>query len=356
MPRSPTELSCKASGRLCLLGEHADYLGLEVISFPLDQRLKIHGRPITGSAWRVELADLGTVRDFEPRLPVARTGRYDYVAAGLERALARGLSLRTAYEVTVRSEIPIGKGVSSSSAFCVAWTDFLHRAAEPPRALGPVELADEAYALEVLEFRQSGGMQDHYTIAFGRLVHLDCRSPIRVTRLAARMAGFVLADSGAAKDTQGVLSRVRSSVERSLARLGWPREALRTLTPDQARSARSCLDSDDAEILLATVLNRDQAREGARLLAGPLTEPDGQAQLGRLMNLHHEQLRDRLRTSTAAIDRGLEISRNSGALGGKVLGSGAGGCFLAYAPGCEEAVVQALRDHGISARAVAPLG
>jgi galactokinase len=345
-------IQIRASGRLCLLGEHADYLGLEVISFPLDMHLRVTGVPVAGSTWDIRLEDLGETRQIEPRLPLAYVGTYDYLAAGFERALARGAVFPNAYHVRVRSDIPIRKGVSSSSAFCVAWSDFLARVAQPSRRLGPRDLAEEAYTLEVVHFQQSGGMQDHYTIAHESLVHLDCRSPVRVTPLPAPTSGFVLGDSGAQKDTQGVLSRIRSSVERSLDRLGWPREALRTVHAQEVRSAASRLGPEDAEILLATVLNREQARRGAALLQGSLATEAERRELGTLLSEHHEHLRRRLRTSTAAIDRGLEVARKAGAFGGKVLGSGAGGCFLVYAPDGTETVLAALRQEGFQARAV----
>src|SRR6188768_1748834 len=125
------ETVSQASGRLCLLGEHADYLGLEVISFPLDLHLTIKGKPLRSGPWRIDLSDLGTVRTVDPAEPIAHEGPNDYLAAGFDRVLARGAALPTPYHVTVSSTIPIGKGVSSSSAFCVAWTDFLSQVSNP---------------------------------------------------------------------------------------------------------------------------------------------------------------------------------------------------------------------------------
>jgi galactokinase len=345
-------ITTRASGRLCLLGEHADYLGLEVISCPLDQHLHIEGRPRESGPWRIELADLGTERLLDPSGEVSLSGPNDYLAAGLLRLSAQGRRFPTAYDVRVHSTIPIGKGVSSSSALCVAWMDFLNRASDAPRRLGPAELAEEAYGLEVLDFGQPGGMQDHYTIAFGTLVHLDCRRPVLAMPLPARLTGFVLGDSGSTKDTQGVLSRIRGTVERALGKLGWGGESLRSASAAEVERAAGALETDESDILLATVLNRDQTRLGAALLRSAVEDVPAQRELGRLLSEHHEHLKRRLRTSTPTIDAALEIAQDAGALGGKVVGSGGGGCFLAYAPDRADAVVAALTDKGIEARVV----
>ena len=42
----------------------------------------------------------------------------------------------------------------------------------------------------------------------------------------------------------------------------------------------------------------------------------------------------------------MDAALEAGALGGKINGSGGGGCMFAYAPGCEEAVAEAMRREG----------
>ena len=42
----------------------------------------------------------------------------------------------------------------------------------------------------------------------------------------------------------------------------------------------------------------------------------------------------------------MDAALGAGALGGKINGSGGGGCMFAYAPGCEEAVAEAMRAEG----------
>jgi galactokinase len=53
-----------------------------------------------------------------------------------------------------------------------------------------------------------------------------------------------------------------------------------------------------------------------------------------------------LRISTPKIDRMIIAANAAGAYGGKINGSGGGGCMFAYAPDDPERVAQAVRDAG----------
>ncbi len=65
------------------------------------------------------------------------------------------------------------------------------------------------------------------------------------------------------------------------------------------------------------------------------------------MSEHQAVLRDVLHISTPKIDRMIEAANNAGAYGGKINGSGGGGCMFAYAPeGAEEVAVAIERAGG----------
>ena len=57
-------------------------------------------------------------------------------------------------------------------------------------------------------------------------------------------------------------------------------------------------------------------------------------------------LRDILSVSTPKIESMLVSAKNAGALGGKINGSGGGGCMFAYAPDNPEAVAEAIESVG----------
>ena len=70
------------------------------------------------------------------------------------------------------------------------------------------------------------------------------------------------------------------------------------------------------------------------------------ALIGALLNEHHAVLRDVLKISTPKIEAMLDASLDAGALGGKINGSGGGGCMFAYAPKNAEIVAEAIEKVG----------
>ena len=68
--------------------------------------------------------------------------------------------------------------------------------------------------------------------------------------------------------------------------------------------------------------------------------------IGRLLYKHHRTLRDILKVSTSKIDSMLDASLDAGALGGKINGSGGGGCMFAYAPENPKKVASAIESVG----------
>ena len=63
--------------------------------------------------------------------------------------------------------------------------------------------------------------------------------------------------------------------------------------------------------------------------------------------LHYFQtLKSALEISTPKIELMLDAATNVGALGGKINGSGGGGCMFAYAPDNPEKVADAIRNVG----------
>lgn len=124
----------------------------------------------------------------------------------------QGFTFSSGFDCTVRSEIPINAGTSSSSALVVAWTHFLLKMSLQLPLFKPEEIAELAYQAEVLEFAAPGGMMDQYSTALGGIVFLNFLPQVRVERIDAALGSFVLGDSGEPKDTKAILARVRGEV------------------------------------------------------------------------------------------------------------------------------------------------
>jgi len=231
----------------------------------------------------------------------------------------------------------------------VSWVSFLARMSDGGRELPPGECARLAHEAEVLEFDEPGGMMDQYTAAFGWLLSIGFEPVVEVERLGAPLGSFVLGDSREPKDTMAILARVKNRVLAIARRLAerHPGFSLRTIDglPERGELGRfdGDLDADERALLAGTIRNRDLTRKARRLLRGPSLD---HRELGRLLNEHQTVLRDVLGISTPKIDRMLAAALRAGAYGGKINGSGGGGCMFVYAPESADAVARAIESAG----------
>lgn len=351
-------------GRVCLFGEHQDYLGLPVISLAISLRITVEGERRNDARVLVALPDVGAEVDFSLDEPLRYEGTRDYIRGAVNVLRREGFSFSTGFDCVVRGEIPISAGTSSSSALAASWVSFLARMADEPRALEPEECGRLAHAAEVLEFSEPGGMMDQYTAAFGGLLFIGFEPALGVERLAAPLGAFVLGDSREPKDTMAILARVKTrvlAIARRLAEIR-PGFSLHTTRPDESERLGAGLDRGDRDLLAATIANRDLTREALGLLR---REPLDHRELGALLGRHHAILRDALDISTPRIERMLAAAAEAGAYGGKINGSGGGGCMFAYAPESPERVARAIEEAGgtayivrrdVGTRAEPPLG
>lgn len=324
-------LHLSAPGRICLFGEHQDYLGLPVIAAAINLRVHLRARPSSAPAFHVTLPDIREERSW----PLAAAGRLpyrherDYLAAGINVAARRGLDWQHGWEVEVHGEIPLNSGASSSSALQVAWCAFL-LAAAGERDASPEAAARLAYESEVREFHSPGGMMDHYASALGGTIWLDCANPENVERLTPPPGEFLLVDSGQPKDTNGVLGRVRARVE--------------SFPPEMVRSTAAVpdLDAEATHLLHATRENLRLTEAARELLRGGAAPEE----IGDLLTAHHRHLSQGLGVSTAEIDAWMEEGLRAGSLGGKINGSGGGGTFYFLCHETDTRTEQAMRAAG----------
>jgi len=337
--------SSSSPGRICLFGEHQDYLGLPVIPAAISLRIAIEGRRNSSRRVNIQLPDIGSSESFSLDGPLPYVVERDYFRSVVNVLRREGFTFSTGFDCTVRGNIPINSGTSSSSALIVAWVNFLARMSDQAQELSPERIAVLAHAAEVLEFGEPGGMMDHFSTAFGGIIFLQFTPVVHVGPLCAKLGTFVLGDSGEPKDTKSILARVKNQVvdvSQKLARnhLGF---SLHVAEHAHIRAFRKEITQEQEELLLGTLRNRDITHEAHRILSSE--ELDHQ-EIGRLLNEHQTILRDVLRISTPKIDRMIDAALKAGALGGKINGSGGGGCMFAYAPEKTEEVAEAIERTG----------
>jgi galactokinase len=337
------QLYVSAPGRICLFGEHQDYLGLPVIAAAISLRIGITAQVSSNCHFRLSMPDIGV----EEQIDIRHEQRYcharDYLRSSINVLRREGITWPRGFDIHMHGEIPINAGTSSSSAMVVMWLRFLLETGQPPRSFTLDDLARWGHRSEVLEFGEPGGMMDHYCAAKGGVLWIDTRPPFAAESWDTPLNGIVLGNSLQPKATLETLGMCRRDLQEGVALLlqKFPAFDLAKTPLEEAEPFLKELPPLPARRVRANLINRDltlQAKE--TLQRGDLSR------LGALLYAHHEQLRDGLDLSTDKIERMLDAAMAAGAQGGKINGSGGGGCMFAYAPGHEEAVAEAIRREG----------
>jgi galactokinase len=227
----------------------------------------------------------------------------------------------------------------------VTWVNFLAQMSDQQKVLLPEECARYAHAAEVLEFNEPGGMMDHYATACGGVIYLRFHPSLKIEKLDAKLQSFVLGDSGELKDTKGILARVKNGMLKITQQLA-ARDAefsLHTVALDGLDRYMNELNSKQRSLLWGAVCNRDITTEALAVLRAPALD---HRRLGELLNACQTVLRDHLKISTPKIDRMIAAALRAGAYGGKINGSGGGGCMFVYAPENPEIVAEAIAKVG----------
>ena len=341
----PRTLRVSSPGRVCLFGEHQDYLGLPVIPAAISLRISIEGRHRDDRTVHIDLPDIGSEETFTLDEELRYRNDRDYFRSGVNVMRRNGSAFSRGIECTLRGNIPINAGTSSSSALSVSWVNFLARMSDQAKRLTPEDCARFAVKAEVEEFREPGGMMDQYAASYGGLLFIDFMPTAIVEPLPARLGSIVLGDSLEGKDTKGILARVKGGVLEIVKKIQSKDSGFRlhSLKADECDRWKSLLDSRDRDLLLATVRNHEMTRKAKAMLLQPRVDD---REIGKLLTKHHVILHNVLKISTRKIDAMLDAAMGAGAYGGKINGSGGGGCMFAYAPGSPEKVAAAIERAG----------
>ena len=332
-------------GRICLFGEHQDYLGLPVIAAAISRRVSIEGNRTTDSKAIIHLPDIYCSMEFKilPEMPYE--SNRDYFRSALNILQRQGYTFENGIECTVQGNIPINSGTSSSSALLANWVHFLSLIADNPKHISPEQIAEIAYQAEVVEFKEAGGMMDHYSTACGNVIYLQSVPKIKVENLKPKLGTFVLGDSQEPKDTVGLLKRVKGGVLIAIEKIKkeFPDFSISTANFDDLEKFNDLLTFEEKELISGNIDNHRILNKALELLKSDSFED---FQLGELLNQHQFNLRENLKISTPKIDRMIQASLDAGALGGKINGSGGGGCMFVYAPEKPEEIAQAIENQG----------
>jgi len=338
-------IKVSAPGRICLFGEHQDYLGLPVITAAINLRIEISLRSQKERIIELDLPDIGDREKFRVDSEAEYNRKRDYFKSVFNQFYRGGFRLNFGLKGTVHGQIPINSGTSSSSALCVAWSRAMMELVNFPQKEDPILVARMAHRAEVLEFQEPGGMMDHITSAVGGIEYIDFEPKLSVKRLQDMGGHFILGDSQEPKDTMGILTRVKSTTLNSVRKIKKmnPDFDLHSVVMQDIEDYQIILTTEEFELLQAAILNRNITYAARDLfLMGKMTP----SKLGEMLNALQKILRNHLRISTPKIDTMLEAAIEAGGVGGKINGSGGGGCMFVYVDKDPQPVAEAIRKVG----------
>ena len=147
-------ISIQAPGRICLFGDHQDYLGLPIIACAIDRYIYISAQPNKDNILRIDMPDIGAQRIIDLNQPIQPISNHDHFVSAIKELEFEGCIPNKGYDIEIKGTIPINAGLSSSSAIIVAWISFLLEAFCGTKKVTPEYIAKLAYRAEVLGIRK----------------------------------------------------------------------------------------------------------------------------------------------------------------------------------------------------------
>jgi len=260
-------------------------------------------------AVRLRSADYGLSLALPGGAPLTYDGQLDLLKAAVNR-----LGPHAGIDLFVRADAPPGSGTGSSGATGVAILGVLNALRQQPLSLH--ELAEMAHELEVDELRVMGGKQDQYAAALGGVNYLEFKdpavlaSPLRLSDAAINELEkrLVLCYTGHARLSGNIISAVQNAYRAHNPRTVHALHRMAAI----AGEMRDALLNDRIDALAPLLLENWACQK----------------------DLHPS-------VDNSSIDALFTLALGNGAIGGKALGAGGGGCLLFLAVADREHEVRA---------------
>lgn len=342
-----------APGRICLFGEHQDYMKLPVITAAIDLQITITGQKRNDHIFKIDLPDINSKIQFNiPQVgkEVSYVIERDYFRSVFNVLSRYGAIFENGWSCQVKGNIPINSGTASSSALCVAWSRFLLEvnSIKNPLFSDSKFVGKIAYLAEIEEFGEPGGMMDHNACALRGILFQEFNAPIVLRNYKLKLGTFVLGDSMEPKDTLQILKRVKYGISDAIKKIIEENSAFKieTVSIDDLKEFKAILTYSQMQLLKGTILNRNITKQASEILEA---EQFNENLFGNLLNKHQKILSEYLLISTPKIDKMLLAAQKAGAYGGKINGSGGGGCMFVYAPENPMHIVKAIEEQDAKA-------
>jgi galactokinase len=351
-------IKIKAPGRICLFGEHQDYLNFPIISMAISKYIYLEAERISEPKFLINQPNIDTSLEIPLNSgELEYTSNRDYLASGYNQFIRKNNKFERGYRIKITGDIPINAGVASSSALVIAWVYFLNLISGS--TLDSFQIAIEGYNTEVQEFKEGGGMMDHFTSVFGNLIYLKPEIPkpnLLVYNLP--LEGFVLGNSNEKKTTVEDLLNTKDATLKAF-------KILKELMPEfnqfftrleDIEPYLTSLKKEYKQKIIGNIINRNITFTAKELIDKQyslisakrkmIVNFDFYQELGNLLNLHQQQLADNIKISTEKINKIISNCLKNGAFGCKINGSGFGGTMFALLPKNEQLIKKAIEEEG----------
>lgn len=329
-PDLPAARTFRAPGRVNLIGEHTDYNEGFVmpVAIGFSTFATISARPDRKLSLFSENFSAGAEFDLDDPNPTPIGDWTDYprgVAITLERA---GYRL-TGARLSIRGEVPIGAGLSSSAAIEVATCIAL--LSNSGFSVEPVEIAKLCQRAENEFVGMRCGIMDQFVSSCGqagKALMLDCRS-LGYELLSLPPGARLIICNTMVKHALlgGEYNKRRAECDGGVRHFAQSLPNVRSLR-DVTQTDLKRFGDDLSEVIYRRC--RHVITENARVIeAAKALERDELADFGRLMNESHRSLRDDYEVSCKELDVMVELAQQiQGVYGARMTGGGFGGCTV----------------------------
>lgn len=330
-----SSILCSVPGRVCLLGDHMDWLGYSVITASIDMKIfceaSVYGHDKCEIFSYEPYSTFCEYRYNEPKIDEKNDLKYSQAViqvikhSGWDLPGIRIRFFKPTYGTGLKNLIS-GKGLSSSAALSVATAASVYLVSNKyNRQEDPLkdQCAETAYVAEHDVLKINCGRMDPYACSTGGVLKIDCsKTPVEINKYQdINGCDLIVGDSTKVKDTGRILS--------------WLKERY---------------NSSETSLIKGISNIKHLVEKADRILNSPEVCP---LKLGDLMNLNQKYLREDLQVSGVCplspsnLDELVDAALDSGAYGAKVSGSGGGGCIIALCnPRKSRTVMCAIEDSG----------
>ena len=314
----------KAPARVCLFGDHQDYLNLPIIATSINRNIEVNAKINNSRYLNIFKKDLGQTDKIKIDSNIDKN-ETDFLKIALKVLKDYGCFPDKGYDIIISGNIPINSGLSSSSALIVAWVNFLLTTFTNKKVTSQI-LGEISYRIEVSEMGGSGGKMDQFTISYGKTIFLDTLKD-KVITYDHELCDMIIGVSNQAKDTQGLLKKLKTNAILSinLVKKKFPNFDIYDSSSFDLEKCLSELDKNSRPYFRAAIGNYRITLNAKKEFEKPSLNIE---RISKLMNDHHDFLKNDLKITIPEIDHMIDIAKLNGSLAAKIVGSGGGGSVV----------------------------